>query len=290
MTKKNAILTAALVCTAIAGGASMRMQIGEKTRHAPCAPTCSERVQQTVIVTQTEAPAEPDIARLTQALRYALASGDGAIRLNGLRNILPEICAREPSALREMLADVKEHARRMELIRQIARILSVQSPSDARAWIASLPQGEEQDGALEEYCELELRGDPLAAMQTAEEAGLLGRSQEAATRLVTTWARQDWQGALDWTCENAAGSQRETILATIVFIAAQEVPPRAAEMVATRMISGVRQEEAAISVIHQWAMSDLKGAAQWAADFPAGETKQRAEREIQGLAGNLGSR
>ena len=76
-------------------------------------------------------------------------------------------------------------------------------------------------------------------------------------------------------------------LARVAFIGSQSDPVDAARIVAEEMTPGQRQTEAAISVLHQWALRDLDGAATWAFAFPEGALRQRAMDEIKGVRNML---
>jgi len=47
---------------------------------------------------------------------------------------------------------------------------------------------------------------------------------------------------------------------------------------------GLTQTEAAIMVVHQWALRDPAGAASWVESFPEGPIRDRAVNELKGLA------
>ena len=61
-------------------------------------------------------------------------------------------------------------------------------------------------------------------------------------------------------------------------------------MVVEQIPPGSIQTEAVISVLHQWFLRDMAGAAAWVDQFPAGDLKVRAENEMSGIAGRADTR
>jgi hypothetical protein len=55
-------------------------------------------------------------------------------------------------------------------------------------------------------------------------------------------------------------------------------------LVVEKIPAGKAQTEAAIAVLHQWALSDLPAAGQWAARFPEGDLRSRAYSELGNIA------
>jgi hypothetical protein len=82
----------------------------------------------------------------------------------------------------------------------------------------------------------------------------------------------------------AAGEQRDQLIARLAFVRSQTSPIEAATLVAERIPAGGAQTEAAIAVLHQWALRDLSAAGQWATRFPEGELRSRAFSELGSIA------
>ena len=58
-------------------------------------------------------------------------------------------------------------------------------------------------------------------------------------------------------------------------------------MVAQQIPSGAIQDEAAISVLYQWALKDPQAAMRWAQSFSAGTLRDRAINEVQNIMASI---
>lgn len=70
----------------------------------------------------------------------------------------------------------------------------------------------------------------------------------------------------------------------LAYVQSQNEPAAAANLVLEQIPPGPIQEEAAITVLHQWGGRDLASATAWADQFPPGTLRDRAEAELRGLA------
>jgi hypothetical protein len=51
---------------------------------------------------------------------------------------------------------------------------------------------------------------------------------------------------------------------------------------------GSIEENSIVGIVQRLAFQDLTGAREWVAQFPEGRTRERAEAEVQRIAGRLG--
>ncbi len=121
--------------------------------------------------------------------------------------------------------------------------------------------------------------DIIAALQTLTIAESLGQIEN----LVQQLAAKNYGAALMFAREQPAGFVRERLIERIAFVQAQESPERAARLVMEEIAPGQRQSEAAMMVLHQWALKDPAAAAGWIELFLQGALKERAERELHGI-------
>jgi hypothetical protein len=113
---------------------------------------------------------------------------------------------------------------------------------------------------------------------TADEA-----NRSMLGNLTQQWATRNYSAALAWAMEYVAGEARDGLIQRIAFVRVQDWPFDAAQLVVQEIPPGPVQDEAAITVLHQWALKDQVGADAWVQRFPEGELRERAERELQGL-------
>jgi len=78
--------------------------------------------------------------------------------------------------------------------------------------------------------------------------------------------------------------------ARLAYLQSKSSPTEAAIMVVEQIPPGLIQTETVISVLHQWFLRDMAGAAAWVDQFPAGDLKVRAENEMSGIAGRADTR
>ena len=121
--------------------------------------------------------------------------------------------------------------------------------------------------------------DIIAALQTLTIAESMGQIEN----LIQQLAAKNYGAALTFAREQPAGFARERLMERIAFVHAQGSPEGAARLVMEEIAPGPRQSEAAMMVLHQWALRDSHGAAAWVELFPEGALKERAERELTGI-------
>jgi hypothetical protein len=137
---------------------------------------------------------------------------------------------------------------------------------------------------IERRCLAIAERDPLAAMKMAVANHLQEVDAGLFASLIAQWAMQDFERAYDWTKAQEPGPPRDDMLARLAYLRAQADPAAAARLVAADISAGPVRDEAVISVIHQWALQEPRGAALWAQSLPDEALRQRASDEIAGLA------
>lgn len=105
------------------------------------------------------------------------------------------------------------------------------------------------------------------------------------------WAQRDFTAAFAYADNLPPGIEREEMLGRLALVLAESLPAEAADVVAADMAPGPTRDEAAISVVHRWALAEPAAAEGWASAFPAGPLRERALREVAGvLVANSSSR
>jgi hypothetical protein len=150
--------------------------------------------------------------------------------------------------------------------------------------LSSSDEGTDPGILLVRQCLVLAERDPLAAMEMAVANQLQDVDSGLAASLITQWARQDFDRAYEWTKAQEPGAWRDDMLARLACLCAQTDPIAAAHLVATDISAGRSQDEAVISVIHQWALQDLRGAGLWAQSLRDETLRQRASAEVAGVA------
>lgn len=156
-------------------------------------------------------------------------------------------------------------------------------PAAALAWASGVADATQRQQAQEIVCLTLAQRDPRHAVQAAIDTGLCDTDAGLLENLTAQWATSNFAAAHDWVREQEAGDWRDDLVARVAFAGSQSDPASAAQLVVGEMAPGPKQNEAAISVLHQWALRDLDAAASWANAFPPGNLRTRALSEIEGI-------
>jgi len=123
---------------------------------------------------------------------------------------------------------------------------------------------------------------PLRALDLIKNA--LDKAQPALIgNLVQQLAADDLSAAHAWTSALPPGNSRQEALQRLAFVWSQTDPEKSADFVVQQIAPGPGQTEAAVAVIHQWALRDWPGAKAWARQFPDGPLRDRVEAEVSGV-------
>jgi hypothetical protein len=100
--------------------------------------------------------------------------------------------------------------------------------------------------------------------------------------LTMQWCEKESEAALNWASEQPPGEWRERLLSIASFVLSKSDPAAAARVVAG-LEPGDVQDEAAMAVLHQWALQDSAAALRWAETFSEPILRERALAEISNL-------
>lgn len=155
-------------------------------------------------------------------------------------------------------------------------------PGAAWDWALKQPDNDRRVELLEAMCyEIAQDGDPARAVTLADNLRLADHGTLA--NLEQQWAEKDLTAACEWAVAKPAGDEKNELLERVAYVWASADPENAAQLVVEKMSPGNAQTEAVISVLHQWASRDFKGAMAWAELFPDGQIRQRAMNELSGV-------
>jgi thioredoxin-like negative regulator of GroEL len=160
-------------------------------------------------------------------------------------------------------------------------------PAEAAAWLTNAPDGKQRLAIAEIVCSELAQTNPAAAVTLAESCvggGTNAVAQSLLDNLAQQWAAQDMQAASAWALAKPAGEQRDGLLQRIAIVESQANPADAARLIVQQMQSGTVRNEAAISVLYQWAHQDAAAAMAWAESFPPGNLRERAINEVKNVS------
>lgn len=217
--------------------------------------------------------------KLAETTLSGLQSASSDERRIALDTLLPDLIGKDLSAAADLVKGLEPWASAEEAT---ALLLDHWAEADAIAaaeWCARLDSGEKRSPWLVRVSNKLAKRDPAAAMAMLEEHHLA--ADPAATGTVLHhWARRDPDAAAEWISRQADEELRDASWNRIALSLSESDPAKAATLAAENISGEVQQEEAVISVLHQWILRDRKAAAAWVDLFPEGPLRQRAEEEF----------
>ncbi len=165
----------------------------------------------------------------------------------------------------------------LNLIRAWAR----QNQETALAWMLSSPPGTKREAVAEICCAQLAQSDPAQAVALAEVS--TSDSCPLLENMLHHWAVTDVAAARAYALSKPEGEIRDRLMSRVAMAFSTVDPLKAAEWVADDIPAGEIQFEAAMSVLHQWALLDSVAAANWAETFLESHLKDRAIEEVKNL-------
>jgi hypothetical protein len=223
---------------------------------------------------------QPDGSRPPDA-RIRAGAGTSEVgwheRLNGPAE------AADPSAALARAFALGKGSKRDDLVRELLSGWASRDSEAALSWVSSLEDPSARRSARSTVCLAVAEKDPrhalvLALAHGADEDGDGGLLE----CLTMQWCEKESEAALDWAVTQPAGEWRDRLVAGASFVVSKLDPVRAAHLVAG-LEPGTLQDEAAMAVLHQWALQDSSAALEWAEAFSEPAFRERALAEISNL-------
>ena len=187
----------------------------------------------------------------SRALARAFALEAGSERDLLVRELLSRWAARDAEAVLGWVSSLKDPAVRRSARSTICLAVATEDPR--KAVVLALAHGADEDGG----------------------GGLL-------ECLTMQWCEREPRTAIEWAREQPQGEWRDCLLAKISSVLSRSDPVTAAQLVSGLEPGGL-QDEAAIAVLHQWALKDSTAALEWAEAFSESALRDRALLEIANL-------
>ncbi len=222
--------------------------------------------------------------RLISEIEAAFASTD-IDRLDlAITELVPALVQADAPAAARWAEAIADAGLRAEVLHLVAQLWAARDSASALAWAANLKTEEDRETALTDVCVQVAAVDPAKALQLRARHVREGEPSSALDDFAHQWAEKDFLPALAWILAHSHGAQRDALLAQLAFVKALNAPFDAAALVANEVQPGEVQNEAVISVVHQWAQRDLTAATSWVGQFPDGPLRERAILELTGIA------
>ncbi len=234
-------------------------------------------------IAQARSTRRDSLRRLLRQINDAMQARDPAAR-DRFQTLLAELVRSQPEAAARFAESLEVGEAREEALRRVAQCWTAQDPTGAERWAAQLISPSERASALSDMCFQIAQTNAAQALFKAEQYGLGTAPGAVLENLTQQWAGQDFYSAANWVEQQPAGEQRDQMLSRLAFVQSATAPSEAVKMVVDQIPPGPIQTEAAISVLHQWALHDLTGARSWVELFPAGPVRDRADTELDNVA------
>ncbi|MEO7101040.1 MAG: hypothetical protein ABI162_16915 [Luteolibacter sp.] len=168
-------------------------------------------------------------------------------------------------------------------IRDLLCAWATRDAEAALSWVSALENPAAQRSARSTVCLAVAEKDPRRAVGLALAHGTDEEDDCGLLECLTLqWCEKESEAALDWAREQPPGEWRERLLGRVSFVLSKSDPAAAARLVAG-LEPGTVQDEAAMAVLHQWALKDPTAALKWAQAFSQPILRERALAEISNL-------
>ena len=224
---------------------------------------------------------------LGQAIRakiLAVMASDDYNNQEEIFSLLAEWMQHDPAGAARFARSLPAGIWRETTMRRLAQDWAAQDLASAENWASRLHDETERNSALTDVCFRVAQTNARQAIEIAVRHGLEAAPGAVLENLTQQWAAQDLSAAASWVTEQPAGQLRDQMLGRLAYVQSQTQPAAAANLVVNEIPGGPIQDEAVMTVLHQWATSDLPSATAWVNRFSPGALRDRAEAELRGLA------
>jgi len=188
----------------------------------------------------------------------------------------------DPAQALRQLSTLEKGNDRDSRIRDLLFKWAAQDAEAALSWASSLEEPGTRRSARSSVCLAVAEKDPHRAVMLALGPGAEDDDGGLLECLTMQWCEKDPKTVLDWAGGQPPGEWRERLLARVSFVLSKTDPAAAAQLV-SGLEPGTVQNEAAMAVLHQWALKDSAAALRWAEGFSEPILRERALAEISNL-------
>jgi len=188
----------------------------------------------------------------------------------------------DPAQALRQLSTLGKGNDRDSRIRDLLFKWAAQDAEAALSWASSQEELSTRRSARSTVCLAVAEKDPHRAVMLALGPGAEDEDGGLLECLTMQWCEKEPETVLDWVRGQPPGEWRERLLARASFVLSKSDPAAAAQLV-SGLEPGTVQNEAAMAVLHQWALKDSTAALQWAEGFSEPILRERALTEVANL-------
>ena len=195
----------------------------------------------------------------------------------------PSVRSDDPARALAHAFTLGERSERESRVRDLLSAWAIRDAEAALSWVSSLENPSARRSARSTVCFALAEKDPRQAVTLALAHGTDEDDDRGLLECLTMqWCERECGTVVDWAREQPPGEWRERLLSSASFVLSKSDPAAAAQLV-SGLTPGSVQNEAAMAVLHQWALKDSAAALQWAEAFPESPLRDRALAEISNL-------
>lgn len=215
----------------------------------------------------------------------ATAGGKDSVRRDaGLAEIAGRWVGRNPREALEFARRLPAGEVRETFLRQLLVAWAEKDANSALSWSDQLENDAERRRVRATICTGFAKENPRQALEMAIGHGAdEGIGDGLLENLTMQWADREPAPALEWVRSQPSAEWKERLVARVAYVLTRTDPRAAACRVAEDMEPGPAQNEAVISVVHQWAQLDAEAADRWVGELPPGALQERALSELAGI-------
>jgi hypothetical protein len=195
--------------------------------------------------------------------------------------------AADPTSALALAFALEKGSERDVLVRELLSGWASRDAEAALNWVSSLEDPSARRSARSTVCLTVAEKNPRDAVELAlahgadedDDGGLL-------ECLAMQWCEKESDTVLDWAFTQPQGEWRNRLVARASFVLSKSDPVAAAHLV-SGLEPGILQDEAAMAVLHQWALKDSSAALEWAEAFSEPVLRERALAEISNLRSGM---
>jgi len=226
---------------------------------------------------------EEQSRRLRLEIERALVSVEENHRERAYSELVPALIRVDPTAMGSLVERFPSGPVREELLRHTAHAWSSIDLQGAIAWAKSVAETDERTTAADEIVSQVGQSDPAHAIEVSDLFGI-GRNDGTVEHIATLWATENLNESLRWVESQPPGKQRDQLLARITTVEARTAPAAAANTALKEVSPGTFQDDAVVSVVRNWLLTDATAASEWVKGLPQGRLQELAKAEVDRAA------
>jgi hypothetical protein len=174
---------------------------------------------------------------------------------------------------------------RPEACERVASQWARQDFAEATAWVRQLGVSEDRQGALAGLAAETVTDHPAEVLALVSEIQLPPERHDLISQAASRWAAVDFGGALYWARSVPDSPVRQEVVAAVAVAWADYDAKAAARLVVESMPPGPGHDNALVGIVQRLAIKDMNATEAWVAQFPPGQLRERAQSELNRIAG-----